>query len=181
MFLKFKKARTLNIGIMTLGIHSNECPSSSTLSGIIKEWGDAWAASRRQGCRSVAPSQVLRIPAQLIELTHESRLCTHIKNKNKTTQQFIYEFSDLCIYIYKLNKINLGCLLKILFGQMGPWLNHLNAIFVESTTTRLKSQCNCTRRSAQQDSHSPLAGIVSADPAWQITRPFIQFWQFSWR
>lgn len=39
-----KKRIHLTIGIITLGIHGNECSSSELLSGIIKEWGDAWAS-----------------------------------------------------------------------------------------------------------------------------------------
>lgn len=39
-----KKRVHLTIGIITLGIHGNECPSCGLLSGIIKEWGDAWAS-----------------------------------------------------------------------------------------------------------------------------------------
>lgn len=39
-----KKRVHLTIGIITLGIHGNECPSCELLSGIIKEWGDAWAS-----------------------------------------------------------------------------------------------------------------------------------------
>lgn len=39
-----KKRVHLTIGIITLGVHGNECPSCELLSGIIKEWGDAWAS-----------------------------------------------------------------------------------------------------------------------------------------